>query len=192
MMYIRPKLNYPTPCVSLTEAQCHHIQAPILEAILPKLHLNRHTPRVVLFASPRYGGLNIPENYTDLGYGHLQYLVGHIKLGDDVGQLILSLITHTQLQVGSMTPFFQLQYSTYTKWIDSTWITDCWKFSQRAKITVDIESQWVRLLSQEGDIALMDLALTFNLDSYQLQCVNTCRLYLQVLLVSDITTARGD
>jgi hypothetical protein len=118
--------------------------------------------------------------------------VGHIKLGDEVGQLILSLITHTQLQVGSTTPFFQLQYSTYAKWIDSTWITDCWKFSQRARISVDIESQWVPLLSREGDIALMDLALTFNLDSYQLQCVNTCRLYLQVLLVSDITTARGD
>lgn len=192
MMYIRPKLNYPTPCVSLTEAQCHHIQSLILEAILPKLHLNRHTPRAVLFAGPRYGGLNIPENYTDLGYGHLQYLVAHIKLGDEVSQLILSLITHTQLQVGSTTPFFQLQYSTYAKWIDSTWITDCWKFSQRARITVDIESQWVPLLSREGDIALMDLALTFNLDSYQLQRINTCRLYLQVLLVSNITTARGD
>lgn len=71
MMYIRPKINYPLPCVSLTQAQCRYIQAPVLEAILPKLHLNRHTPRAVLFAGPRYGGISLPETYTDLGQGHL-------------------------------------------------------------------------------------------------------------------------
>jgi hypothetical protein len=52
MIYIRPKLNYPLPCVSLTPAQCRHIQAPVLEAILPKLHLNRHVPIAVLFSGP--------------------------------------------------------------------------------------------------------------------------------------------
>jgi len=85
MTYIGPKLNYPIPCVSLTETQCCIIHAPILEAILPKLHLNRHTPRAMLFAGPCYGGLGIPEKHTDLGYGHLQYLVGHIKIGDYFG-----------------------------------------------------------------------------------------------------------
>jgi hypothetical protein len=29
MIYIRPKISYPLPCVSLTEQQCRHIQAPI-------------------------------------------------------------------------------------------------------------------------------------------------------------------
>jgi len=106
MMYVRPKLNYPDPCVSLTGIQCRHIQAPIMEAILPKLHLNRHTPRAVLFAGPRFGGMSIPDKYTDLGYGHLQYMVGHVKMGDDIGQLILSLVTHTQLQVGASESFF--------------------------------------------------------------------------------------
>lgn len=176
----------------MTEAQCRHVQAPILEAILPKLHLNRHTPRAVLFAGPRYGGLGIPETYTDLGYGHLQYLVGHLKLGDDIGKLLTSIITHTQLQVGSTTPFFQLPYPNYAKWIDHTWMTDCWKFSHRAKIEVDVESHWVPQLLRQGDIGLMDMAMTFHLDPQQLRCINTCRLYLQVITVSDITTARGD
>jgi hypothetical protein len=52
MQYIRPKITYPFSCVSLTEKQCWHIQAPVLTAILPKLHLNHHTPRAVLFAGP--------------------------------------------------------------------------------------------------------------------------------------------
>jgi hypothetical protein len=32
---------------------------------------------------PHYSGLNIAENYTDLGYGHLQYMVGHLKMEDE-------------------------------------------------------------------------------------------------------------
>ena len=72
MQYIRPKINYPFPCVSLTETECRRIQAPILEALLPKLHLNRHTSRAVLFAGPRSGGLGHPEKYTIPGIGNLQ------------------------------------------------------------------------------------------------------------------------
>jgi hypothetical protein len=190
-MYIRPKITYPFPCVSMTENQCRHIQAPVLEAILPKLHLNRHSPRAVLFAGPRYGGLSLAENYTDFGFGHLQYLLGHIKMGDDVGQLFLSLITHTELEVGSTTSFFHLPFPSYMKWIDAHWITDVWKFTHRARIEVDIENQWKPRLLRQNDCALMDFAVTLHLNAYQLRCINTCRLYLQVLTVSDIATADG-
>jgi hypothetical protein len=62
----------------------------------------------------------LAENYANLGYGHLQYMMGHIKMMDDVGDMLLSLVTHTQLQVGASTPFFQLDYPIYAKWIDST------------------------------------------------------------------------
>jgi hypothetical protein len=192
MLYIRPKISYPPPCVSLTEQQCRHIQAPVLKAILPKLHLNCHSPRAVLFARPRYGGLGLAENYADLGYGHLQYMVGHLKMGDDVGQLLLSLITHTQLQVGSCTPFFQLAYPMYTKWIDSTWVTDIWIFTHRTNIVVDVEKHWTPKVLRQYDQPIMDLALQFNLNAYQLQCINQCWMYLQVITITDIATAKGE
>jgi hypothetical protein len=49
MTYLRPKLTYPLPCSSLTEKKCKSIQAPALAGLLPKLHLNCHTPHAVLF-----------------------------------------------------------------------------------------------------------------------------------------------
>jgi hypothetical protein len=192
MMYVWPKIMYPFPCISLTEKQCRHIQAPVLEAILPKLRLNRHTPRAVLFAGPRYGGLNLAENYSDLGYGHLQYMVGHIKMEDEVGHMLLSLISHAQVQVGSTTPFFQLPYPSYHHWIDHTWVTDVWKFMHRAQIGVEIEKHWLPKLARQHDVALMDIGLTFNFDSHQLRCINACRMYLQVITLSDVVNAKGD
>jgi hypothetical protein len=192
MVYIRPKISYPLPCVSLTEQQCRYIQAPVLEAILPKLHLNRHSPRAVLFASPRYGGIGLAENYAGFGYGHLQYMMGHLKIKDDVGAMLLCLITHTQLQVGSTTPFFRLAYPTYAKWIDSTWVTDLWKFTHQTRIQIEIENQWTPTLTRQQDAVIMDTALSFNFNAFQLQCINLCRLYLRVITLSDLTTARGD
>jgi len=192
MMYIRPKINYPLPCVSLTQAQCRYIQAPVLEAILPKLHLNRHTPRAVLFAGPRYGGISLPETYTDLGQGHLAYFLGHLKLGDETGALIKTLITHTQLQTGSVFPFFSLPYPTYSKWTDTTWVTDIWKYTHQAKLVVEVESHWKPHLSRQNDSAIMDFAVSLNLNHFQLICINTCRMHLQVTTLSDIVTAAGD
>jgi len=80
MTFLRPKLTYPLPCSSLTLKQCHTIQDPALEALLPKLHLNRHTPRAVLFGGPRYGGIDLPELYTDQGFGQLKFFDVHLKL----------------------------------------------------------------------------------------------------------------
>jgi hypothetical protein len=127
-----------------------------------------------------------------MGCGQLRYFAGHLQLGDDVGQFILSLITHTQLQVGSITPFFALPYPSYAKWIDSTWITSIWKYVHQASITIDVENHWAPPLSREDDMAIMDLALTFHLTPNQLYHINLCQLYLQVFSVSDHANAKGD
>lgn len=96
------------------------------------------------------------------------------------------------LQVGSIQPFFTLPYPTYHSLIDNTWITDMWKFAHRAKLEIEIERHWTPKLTWQHDCALMDLALTLHFDTYQLRCINTCRLYLKVITISDVTNARGD
>jgi len=94
--------------------------------------------------------------------------------------------------VGSVTPFFKLAYPRYVKWIDSTWIMDVWKFTNQVKVVIEVEKHWLPCLSRKHDAALMDLALTFNLTADQLKSINLCRSYLQVITVSNITTATGD
>jgi len=191
MQYIRLRLTYPLACSTLMQQQCHYVQTPALEAILPKLHLNQHTLRAILVASSRYGGLEIPEKYTDQGYFQLKLMVGHPKLKDEVGNLILSLITHTQVQTGSVQPIFTLPYPTYHKWIDHTWVTSIWKFTHQAKLTIDLENPWTPKLTRENDSALMNMALRYDYTAIQLYILNQCRLHLQVMTLSDIMDAAG-
>ena len=87
-------MTYPLPCSSLTADTCHMIQAPALAALLPKLHLNRHSPRAIVYAGPKHGGLQITDLYIDQGYGQLTLFIGHLKLADEIGALILSVLSH--------------------------------------------------------------------------------------------------
>jgi hypothetical protein len=160
--YLRPRLSYPLPCTSLTQTQCRHIQVPALAALLPKMHLNRHTPHAVLFGPMKYGRLAMPDTYTDQGYGQLRFLIGHLHLADEVGDLIKIASSHLQVQVGSATQFFCLPYPPYSKWIEQTWLTSLWRYVSQLNIQIDIESAWVPPFCRVQDINLMDYAMTIN------------------------------
>jgi hypothetical protein len=190
-LYLRPKLSYPLPCTSFTPDQCRAIQAPALAALLPKLTLNRHSPRSVIFAGPKYGGLSLPDLYDDQGLGQLLLFIGHLKLEDDTGKLILSTLSHIQLYIGSSRSFFSLPTKTYGRLLEPNWITSIWSYIESANLTLEIEQLWLPKPSREGDAMIMDLATQFNLSVVQIKQLNNCRLYLQVLMLSDITEADG-
>jgi hypothetical protein len=126
MLYLWPRLIHPLPHSSLTQQQCKHVQAPALAALTSKMHMNRHTSHHILFGDFQYGGLSLPDLYTDQGFGQLKLLMGHLKLEDNTGDLILIMISHLQLHVGSGTPFFALLYPHYARWIITNWLTSIW------------------------------------------------------------------
>jgi hypothetical protein len=191
MVYLRPKLIFPLPCSSLTQKQCRDVQAPALEALLPKLHLNRHTPRAVVFAGCKYGGLSLTDLYTNQSIGQLKLLLGHLKLKDSNSSLIKCNLFYLQLYVGSSTPYFHLPFSRYVKWIPSTWLTSIWKFVSQIRLTIDIEDYWVPKHTRLNDAMIMDTALTYDFSPQQLIQLNICHIYLQVFTISDIATADG-
>jgi hypothetical protein len=190
-LYIRPKLLYPLPCTSFTPAQCCTIQAPALAALLPKLKLNRHSPRAVLFSGPTYGGLSLPDLYDNQGFGQLSLFIRHLKLGDETGQLILSTLSHMQLSIGSSRPFLTTSFATYGKLIEPNWITSIWSYAKLTNTTIEVENQWLPTLAREGDATIIDAALTLNLTTSQIRQINACRIYLQVITISDISTVDG-
>jgi hypothetical protein len=137
------------------------------------------------------GALNFQTNIQICIMGNYGFLFGHLKLGDDVGKLFLALVNHTQLQVGSHTPFFRLLYPSFAKIIDHMWVTSIWKFTHQAQLTIQVEHQWVPSLARQHDTALMDVALQLNFLTSQLVMINMCHLHLQALTISDVATASG-
>jgi hypothetical protein len=78
LLYLLPKLTFPLMAMTLSEVQCSQFQSPALNALLLKLHLNRHTARSIIHGPDLYGGINLPHLYTTQGLSQLKFLMGHL------------------------------------------------------------------------------------------------------------------
>jgi hypothetical protein len=105
-VYILPKLGYPLPALTFTEAECHTIQSPTLMALLPKIQLNRHTARSIVFGSIRYGGLGIKSQYSIQSLGQLTLFVGHGRAQDKTSHLLSISLSYYNSLLGHQLVLF--------------------------------------------------------------------------------------
>jgi hypothetical protein len=177
--------------MTFTEEKCNFIQSPAVNAVLPKLHLNQHTARSIIFGPSEYGGLNLPNLYCSQGIGQLHLFIGHLGEQDKSGRLILLSMSYVQLIIGSGESFLHKPFPKYERWLDHNWLTSLWCFISKIKLKITVKRQWKPSLPRENDVFLMDSFITHGYKKVELQLLNQCRLYLQALTLSDICSADG-
>jgi hypothetical protein len=93
-------LGYGTAATSLSMDECKEIQKPPVNAILPKMGINRNTKRELVFDTTKYSGLGLTHLAAVQGYRQLKYLLGHLRSADTLGTLYRILMEFTQLECG--------------------------------------------------------------------------------------------
>jgi len=190
-MYLLPKLGYSLPAMCLPENTCHDIQSPTLMAVLPQLHLNRHVAWSIVFGSHKYGGLSLRSLYSVQSLGQLTLFVGHSRARDKASKLLCISLSYLQLVIGSCTSLFALPHRKYSSWLESSWLVSLWYFLDKVKLAVILTRQWLPILPRHADIALMDHFIRQGYKASQLIRLNCCRIYLQVITLTDIVSADG-
>jgi hypothetical protein len=179
------------PVLALSQTQCTSIQSPALCATLSRLHLNKHTSRAIVFGPSKYGGLEMPELYASEGIGQLRLFMGHLRLRDKTASLILIDISYLQHIVGSSTLFFNLPFTIYGHSTDGRWLSSIWQFLNSIGFQLYIKQAQPPYPPRQNDIALMDYFVSLRLKPKLLRVLNGCRIYLQVIYLSDICSADG-
>jgi len=93
LLNLHPQINRPSFFQHAHVISVYIVTSSRLAALLPKLHMNRHTSHLILFSGPCYGGLHLSALSNDQGLGQLTLYLGHMKLG-------VSLITIINLENG--------------------------------------------------------------------------------------------
>jgi hypothetical protein len=186
-LYFIPQIGYSLPVMTFSQEDCTFIQTPALCAILSKLHLNKNT----VFGPAQFGGLSIPALYTLQGVGQLHLLVHHLSARDEISSFIVIDLSYVQLLTGSTALFFQLPYSQYAKWMECGWVYSIWEFVSTFKLDLSIRQAFAPKLQREHNKAIMNVFLQLHLPYRQLAILNICCCFLQVITISDITTADG-
>lgn len=189
-LYFYPKILYSVPVSTFTKKDCTYLQAPAISAFLSNIGLNQHTARSIVHGPEAYGGLQLPDTYADQGIGQLRLFLGHLRRRDPTSKLIMIAISYLQLRVGSKPFFLNLPYTKYAGWVEKTWLTSLWQFLHIAKLQLD--GPFVGISEKrQGDAFLTTEFIYHGFCKSDLELINQCRLYHQVITVSDIASADG-
>jgi hypothetical protein len=94
------------------------------------------------------------------------------------------------LEIGCNGPTLSFPYEDFAKLATNCWIRQTWQFMDAHQIRIEGNSPDF-VLSRANDQLLIPLFHEQGIRDDQLQRLNRCRLFFQVLTISDITTGCG-
>ena len=150
--------------------------------------------KAVFYGDPEHQGLGVHTIYTTMGIYQLQALLDNIWKDNITGRLIRVSIESFKLDLGVTGSLFSEKYDVYGHMVTDCWVKHLWRFLFEHNIEVYEDTIYGEAL-RDGDMILGDI---FAQACYQKTIIkgewaaaNRCRLYLQALLVADITTWYG-
>jgi ribonuclease HI len=186
-----PKISYPLHLTSFSRKECHSIDKIINKAFLPKSRLNRNTPRAIVHAPLRYGGMEVPDCYSLQNQLQIPYLMKQLRCNKTVANNFLVTLNNIQLVSGLTTPIFD-QSEVHLTYMDKGWITELHSRMQEIEATMWIEDAWSPKLQRENDTAIMAAFSAVPwATKLQLKRANTVRMYMKVITTSDIADPTG-
>ncbi len=185
-----PKLRYPLVATTFSEAQCQGIMQPVLQQGLPALGVNRNFPRAVAHGPVAYQGLNLPNPHTEQLITHILTVLKYGNIPHDpTGSLIRACGELMRLEVGMHGPFFKLSPYLHVC-MTETWLSHCWYSCVQRGIFIDTDIADFDL-PRERDQIIMEGFLRTGYQDAELVTLNRCRMYLQVIFLSDICNGQG-
>lgn len=121
-------MHYPLPAHSFSQEDLTSPQSLMNSICLHSRGFNRHFPRALLHGPLRYGGLGESSLYAEHGASKLLHFLHHMRRKDKGGLQLAASIAYTQLEVGTDTSFFNLDYQTWGPLATPTWSTHLWRF----------------------------------------------------------------
>ena len=126
--------------------------------------------------------------YSILLHAQIKLLVGSIRLNDTVGKLIRLQLQWIQVLAGVKTPV--LECTQIIPYIPRGWVQCLHHMLVSDKIKIQVANAWSPIPRRENDEVIMDYVMR-HLPQQMWQSINQCRLFLQALTFSDITTYDG-
>ena len=188
-MIYKPTVQYSLSACSFLEDQTLSIHKKALQAFLPRMGIAVTFPRAVVHGSFTYGGINIPNLYSEQCASKLTSLITHIRAKSDLGQLLTLNINTIQLLTGLEKQFFV--HNNEIKYIQTNWILHLRAYLQLCDIDISSKQFWTPQQERENDIGIMERAIQLYTDKNTLRQINNWRLYFQIIFLSDICNTWG-
>ena len=184
-------VEYPSSSCTFTKNQTDKIHRPATRAIIGALGVNRSFPRVIAFAPRSLMGLDMNHMYTSQGIQHIIMILAHVRQNSENGKMYIMSLEMAQLLTGVTKPLFEYPGPIY-KHVNDPYLDFMRPFLAKHSLSISIPGLWTPTLQRHLDKNLMEVILENTNSPKELRQVNQCRLYLQVIRLSDISNGKGD
>jgi hypothetical protein len=159
----RPALEYLLAITTFTTEQMLQIQKPFIYLLPPKIGMNKHTPRAIIYG-PRYRGeLGLQSLDEKQAILHFELFQGHIRQNDDIGKSLHVQTSTQQLEVGCGQLFLNTDPNVYCYSTEPTRLSFLWRKCFKYKIRITLKNAWVPSGSDDTRPTIMNFAVK---DSY--------------------------
>ena len=186
-----PSITYPFLSSSIKKSSCQELQREFKNVLLPKCGFNRHTPNVVVYGSADYGGIGLRQLDVERGISQVYQLLACLRSGGIESQLALIMISWGQCLAGIGDPILTNTTTPLPHLEPMTWLPSVRQFLLEIECTIEISQPFLPNLQRDNDCFLMDQAISAGFTGKDLRLLNACRLFLGVVLLSDIATLDG-
>ena len=183
------RLRYISSVVCFTRKQAEKIDSRVVSQCLPASGFNRNYPRKVVHGPIRYGGMAWESCVSVQITEKIKFLLTHMRRKDKLGVLIRILIEVVQLQSGISDHILSTNIN-WQRWVENTWLTNLKDGLDSVDGAIHTNCD-VLPPQRQYDRAIMQIFSRWNLTDKEMKSLNRCRIYLQVIFVSDITKLNG-
>ena len=194
-MYYIPKINFPLSLTQFTKKQCEEIQKQFYKYALPKMGINRNTPRALIFGPSQLGGLEFNDLYCEQLHQHISRLTQHIRRNDFAGKAFLCNMNAFSILIGSSFPLFEISPYKYGYAMQTSTVYYLWTITYHWKIRISLNTEQCNPQRFQGEVhtimddAVNDTELRYN--SSKLNAINECRLYHGLIYPSEMYQYTG-
>jgi hypothetical protein len=149
------------------------------------------SPKEVIYGPRELFGLGIHNYYIEQGIQQLTALLGHVRQDSETSRMVRIELHWCQLQAGTEKhllgdPTDPIDY------IETCWIMCIRDFLRTYNQSVEFTATTLPRVQCSGDEFIMDgIQLRGGCTATELQRINAWRMFLQVLRVSDMSSANG-
>ena len=154
-------MHYPLATTTFTDKQADEIEKPFINALLPRLGVNRKFSRIIVFGPKEMGGFGITKIGYDQIIKHICLMVKHITEGDRLGKHYEKHLATYQITVGCERNFLHSDPNKYFYKPDPTTnsVSYLWNKVWEHNITINIPALENLCPKNDADRAIMDLVL---------------------------------
>jgi hypothetical protein len=186
-----PSIGYSLPVSHLSFPQLNKLQQSIVPVVLSKMGYCSNTSRTLTCLCSSYGGIDFRDLRLEQGIGQITFLIRRLFTPGQVCELLNIILSWFQFCASVGNPVF-LQPDWQLPHLEGHGLVCIRNFVAYIDAALELTKTHVKPLQRKGDKFLMDRTCNSGLFSpAKLKRLNYCRLYLNVLTLSDVTDAKG-